>query len=68
MKHDDNPNALDPTIAERARLVRLKWDDQTTTLRQKGITIYMDEVAFNEAGNQITLTKRRMTPPNAHDM
>jgi anti-sigma regulatory factor (Ser/Thr protein kinase) len=32
------------------------------------IRAYMDEVTFNGAGNQITLTKRRMTPPNAHDM
>jgi anti-sigma regulatory factor (Ser/Thr protein kinase) len=32
------------------------------------IRAFMDEVAFNGAGNQITLTKRRTTPPNAHDM
>jgi anti-sigma regulatory factor (Ser/Thr protein kinase) len=32
------------------------------------IRSFMDEVAFNRAGNQITLTKRRTTPPNAHDM
>ena len=32
------------------------------------IRAYMDEVTFNGAGNQITLTRRRMTPPNAHDM
>jgi anti-sigma regulatory factor (Ser/Thr protein kinase) len=32
------------------------------------IRAYMDEVAFNRAGNRITLTKRRTTPPNAHEM
>ena len=32
------------------------------------IRAYMDEVAFNEAGNQITLTKQRTTPPDAHDL
>jgi anti-sigma regulatory factor (Ser/Thr protein kinase) len=32
------------------------------------IRAYMDEVAFNGAGNQVTLTKWRTTPPNAHDM
>jgi Histidine kinase-like ATPase domain len=32
------------------------------------IRAFMDQVAFNGAGNQITLTKRRTTPPNAHDM
>jgi hypothetical protein len=32
------------------------------------IRAYMDEVAFNRAGNRITLTKRRTTPPDAHEM
>jgi anti-sigma regulatory factor (Ser/Thr protein kinase) len=32
------------------------------------IRAYMDRVAFNWDGNQITLTKWRTTPPNAHDM
>ena len=32
------------------------------------IRAYMDEVAFNGAGNQITLTKRRTPPANAYDM
>jgi anti-sigma regulatory factor (Ser/Thr protein kinase) len=30
------------------------------------IRAYMDGVAFNWDGNQITLTKRRTTPPDAH--
>jgi anti-sigma regulatory factor (Ser/Thr protein kinase) len=32
------------------------------------IRAYMDEVAFNRAGNRITLTKRRTTTPNALGM
>jgi anti-sigma regulatory factor (Ser/Thr protein kinase) len=32
------------------------------------IRAYMDEVSFNGAGNQITLAKRRTTPPYAHDL
>jgi anti-sigma regulatory factor (Ser/Thr protein kinase) len=32
------------------------------------IRAFMDRVAFNWDGNQITLTKRRTTPPDAHDM
>jgi anti-sigma regulatory factor (Ser/Thr protein kinase) len=32
------------------------------------IRAYMDEVAFNRDGNRITLTNRRTTPPNAHEM
>jgi anti-sigma regulatory factor (Ser/Thr protein kinase) len=32
------------------------------------IRAYMDRIAFNWDGNQITLTKWRPTPPNAHDM
>jgi anti-sigma regulatory factor (Ser/Thr protein kinase) len=32
------------------------------------IRAFMDEVAFNRAGNRITLTKRRTTPPNALGM
>ena len=31
------------------------------------IRAFMDEVAFNRAGNQVILTKRRTAPPNAHD-
>jgi hypothetical protein len=31
------------------------------------IRAFMDEVAFNGAGNQITPTERRTTPPDAHD-
>jgi anti-sigma regulatory factor (Ser/Thr protein kinase) len=32
------------------------------------IRAYMDEIDFNGAGNQITLLKRRTTPPEAHEM
>jgi anti-sigma regulatory factor (Ser/Thr protein kinase) len=32
------------------------------------IRAYMNRIAFNWDGNQITLTKWRTTPPNAHDM
>jgi hypothetical protein len=32
------------------------------------IRAFMDEIQFNWAGNQITLLKRRTTPPNAHDL
>jgi anti-sigma regulatory factor (Ser/Thr protein kinase) len=31
------------------------------------IRAYMDEVSFNPAGNQVSLLKRRTTPPKAHD-
>ena len=51
------PDPTDPAHVER-----------TTGRGLLLIRAYMDEVAFNEAGNQITLTKRRTTPPKSHDL
>jgi anti-sigma regulatory factor (Ser/Thr protein kinase) len=52
-----SPDSTDPVNLER-----------TTGRGLLLIRSYMDGVAFNRAGNRITLTKRRTTPPNAHDM
>jgi anti-sigma regulatory factor (Ser/Thr protein kinase) len=41
--------------------------DRTTGRGLLLIRAFMDEVAFNRAGNQITLLKRRTTPPPTHD-
>jgi anti-sigma regulatory factor (Ser/Thr protein kinase) len=51
------PDPTDPSHLER-----------TTGRGLLLIRAYMDGVAFNWDGNQITLTKRRTTPPDAHDM
>ena len=48
------PDPTDPAYFER-----------TTGRGLLLIRTYMDEVAFNSAGNQITLLKRRTTPPNS---
>jgi hypothetical protein len=61
---DEGPGFDSATVPDPADPINL---ERTTGRGLLLIRAYMDEVAFNEAGNQITLTKRRTTPPNAHD-
>jgi anti-sigma regulatory factor (Ser/Thr protein kinase) len=62
---DEGPGFDPPTLPDPTDPAHL---ERTTGRGLLLIRAFMDEVAFNGAGNQITLLKRRTTSPNANDM